>query len=310
MALQQWSVPVTRAGWEVLVAQVDSPPHTAPEVRALEWVYHLLPLRPWANADRPHCILRPRWVTRILSKYCWTAARTPMHAIATRRDQLTRQERRVRAGLCGCSKNSKPPGALRLHQHHGTLPPLLSRRPISPRIRLVRLPHCMATPCQQTPTAVRHPLDVIRYLNHDLLSLRFTNLLRRPQSPPSEPKHRASSPSGDLGQPGRLRRTRAAILRQTRPVLLALEGFSRKRPLRIRDHPLPRLLSNLPFKCPYKRTMSGNRRHITCTQCRHMQGPRSGRPSRGVCTTTTSLSSTTRTHHIYPLRISQHRWPM
>ena len=300
MASRLWSV--TRVGWEVLV--VDSPPHTAREVQALEWVCRLFPLRPWANAGPPHCILRRQWVTRILSRYCWTPARIPTHAIAKSCGHLTRRERRVRARPRGYSKNSKPPGALRLHHHHGTLPPLLLCRPISPQMRLVRLPHCLATLYQQTLTAARHPLDVTRHLSHDLLSLRFTNLLLQPQYPLLKPNHHTSSPSGDLGPPGRLRRNRAAILRQARPVLLALEGFSRKRPLRIPGLPLPRLLSNLLFMRSHKRTTSGNRRRITCTQCRYMQRPRLGRPSRGVCTTT-------RIHHfISPRRISQPRWPM
>jgi hypothetical protein len=57
-------------------------------------------------------------------------------------------------------------------------------RPISPRMRLVRLPHCLASPCQHTLTAARHPWDVIRHLSGDLLSLRFTNPLLQLQSPP------------------------------------------------------------------------------------------------------------------------------
>ena len=234
-----------------------------------------------------------------------------MHAIAIRSGQLTRQERRVRARLCGCSKNSKPPGAPRLHHHHGTLP-LLPRYPISPRMRLDRLPHCLASPCQQTPTAARHPWDVTRHLSGDLLSLRFTNPPLQPHSPPSKPNHRASSLSGDLGQPERLRRTLAAIIQQTHPVRLVLEGSSRKRPLRIPGRPPPQLLSNLPFKRSRKQIMSGCRRHTMSTRRRYMRSPRLERSLKGVCTTIISPSSTTRIHHCRtsPLRISQHRWPM
>lgn len=160
--------------------QADSPPHSALEVRTLEGVCHLHPFRPWVTVDQPLCILRRHSVTRILSRYCWTVVPIPMRVTATSHDQLTRRERLVRAKSCTCSKNSKPTGVYTLHRRHGILLPCL----ISPRMRVVRLPHCPASPCQQTLISARHPWDVIRHLSDDLLSLRFTNPLLQPQFSP------------------------------------------------------------------------------------------------------------------------------
>ena len=179
-ALRLWSVLAIRAGWEVPIVQVDSPPHTVLEARALEGVCPLFPRRLWATADQPRCILRRQWVTRILSRCCWTTARIPMHGISTRYDQLTRRERRVRARSCAYSKNSKPIGTCTLQHHHGTL----SWCPTSPRMYLVRRPHCLASPCQHTPPAAHHPLDVTRRHSDDLRSLRFMNPLLQPQFTP------------------------------------------------------------------------------------------------------------------------------